>query len=39
MTTIVTLSLLQFLADNGLGELEKDLFWEKLGVEEDGLYN
>lgn len=38
MTTIVTLSLLQFLANNGLGELEKDLFWEKLGVEEEGLY-
>lgn len=38
MTMIVTLSLLQFLADNGLGELEKDLFWEKLGVEEEGLY-
>ena len=35
---IVTLSLLQYLQDNGLGVLDHNLFWEKLGLGLDGLY-
>ena len=35
---VVTLSILQFLQDNGFGVIDKDLFWEKLGLRQDGLY-
>lgn len=35
---IITLSLLKFLEDNGIGEIDKNLFWQKLGLGLDGLY-
>lgn len=38
MTPNPTLSLLQFIENNGLGEIDKDLFWQKLGTGMDGIY-
>lgn len=35
---VITLSLLQYLQDNGFGTIDKDLFWEKLGLEQNGLF-
>lgn len=35
---MITLSLLKFLENNGFGEIDKDLFWQKLGVGNIGLY-
>lgn len=35
---IVTLSLLKFLENNGLGKIDENLFWQKLGLGLDGLY-
>lgn len=35
---IITLSILQWLADNGFGTIDEDLFWEKLGLGKVGLY-
>lgn len=35
---VITLSLLQYLVDNGFGAIDDNLFWEKLGIGKDGLY-
>lgn len=35
---IITLSLLKFLEDKGLGQIDKNLFWQKLGLGLDGIY-
>lgn len=35
---MITLSLLKFLEDNGLGTIDKDLFWGKLGLGRLGVY-
>lgn len=35
---VITLSLLQWLSDNGFGTIDQDLFWEKLGLGKVGLY-
>ena len=35
---IITLSILQWLSDNGFGTIDEDLFWEKLGLGKVGLY-
>jgi hypothetical protein len=35
---VLTLSILQFLQNNGFGTIDQDLFWEKLGLGRDGLY-
>ena len=35
---IPTLSVLKLLEEKGLGKIDKDLFWEKLGLGKDGLY-
>ncbi len=35
---MITLSLLQYLEDNGFGTIDEDLFWEKLGVDAIGAY-
>lgn len=35
---MVSLSLLKLLEINGFGTIDEDLFWEKLGLNEDGLY-
>lgn len=35
---MVSLSLLKLLENSGFGTIDKDLFWEKLGIGENGLY-
>lgn len=35
---MVTLSLLKLLEDRGFGTIDKDLFWEKMGLGKEGLY-
>lgn len=35
---MVSLSLLKLLELNGFGTIDEDLFWEKLGLNEDGIY-
>lgn len=35
---MVTLSILKYLEQNGFGTIDKDLFWEKMGVGKVGLY-
>lgn len=35
---MITLSLLQFLAENGYGEIDADLFWQKLSLGKIGVY-
>lgn len=35
---MVSLSLLKLLELSGFGTIDEDLFWEKLGINEDGLY-
>lgn len=38
MKRSITLSLLKYLEDNGLGTIDENLFWEKLGVGKNGIY-
>lgn len=38
MKRSITLSLLKFLEDAGLGVIDESLFWEKLGVNAEGVY-
>lgn len=38
MSKVITLSLLQYLADNNFGTIDQSLFWEKLGLGKNGLY-
>lgn len=35
---VFTLSLLQYLADNGFGSIDTDLFWQKLTLDRKGVY-
>lgn len=35
---MVTLSILKYLENNGLGVIDKDLFWEKMGLNEIGVF-
>lgn len=35
---MITLSLLQFLQDNGFGVIDQNLFWQKLSLGEIGVY-
>lgn len=35
---MVTLQLIKLLENNGFGTIDEDLFWEKMGVGEEGLY-
>lgn len=35
---MITLSLLQFLANNGFGTVDIDLFWEKLSLNKNGIF-
>lgn len=34
---MITLSLLQYLSDNGFGSIDKDLFWQKLPLGKNGI--
>lgn len=38
MTKSITLSLLKFLENAGLGVIDETLFWEKIGVDKNGVY-
>lgn len=38
MTRSITLSLLKFLENAGLGVIDETLFWEKIGVGKNGVY-
>ena len=35
---MITLSLLQYLADNDFGEIDVDLFWQKLSLNKKGVF-
>lgn len=35
---MITLALLQFLEDNGLGKIDEDLFWQNIGLDDEGVY-
>lgn len=35
---MITLQLLQLLQNNGLGTIDVDLFWEKMGLGKEGVY-
>lgn len=35
---MITLSLLKFIENNGLGVIDQDLFWQKLTLDEVGIY-
>lgn len=35
---MVTLSILKYLENNGFGAIDQDLFWEKMGLGENGIY-
>ena len=35
---MITLALLKYLEDNGVGKIDQDLFWEKLGLDKVGIY-
>lgn len=35
---MVTLSILKYLEQNGFGEIDKSLFWEKMGLHDTGLF-
>lgn len=35
---MITLSLLKFIEDNGLGKIDTDLFWQNIGIDAEGIY-
>lgn len=35
---MIALSLLKLLQDNGLGTIDQDLFWQKMGLGKSGVY-
>ena len=35
---MITIALLQFLEDHGIGTIDTDLFWQDIGLDKDGLY-
>lgn len=35
---MITLSLLKFIENNGLGVIDQDLFWQKLTLDKVGIY-
>lgn len=35
---MITLALLKFLENNGFGKIDKDLFWQKLDLGNEGIY-
>lgn len=35
---MVSLSLLKYLENNDFGKIDENLFWEKMGIDEDGVY-
>ena len=35
---MITLALLKFIEDAGLGVIDTDLFWQNIGIDDDGVY-
>lgn len=35
---MITLSLLKYLENNGFGEIDRNLFWQKLSLDKKGIY-
>ena len=35
---MITLSLLKFIENNGLGTIDTDLFWQNIGIDSEGVY-
>lgn len=35
---MITLSLLKYIEDNGLGTIDTDLFWQNIGIDSEGVY-
>ena len=35
---MITLALLQYLENNNIGTIDKDLFWQNIGIDDEGLY-
>lgn len=35
---MITIALLQFLEDNGIGKIDQDMFWQNIGIDAEGLY-
>lgn len=35
---MITIALLQFLEDHNIGKIDEDLFWQDIGLDQDGLY-
>lgn len=35
---MITIALLQFLEDNGIGTIDQDMFWQNIGIDSEGLY-
>ena len=35
---MITIALLQFLEDNGIGKIDQDMFWQNIELDAEGLY-
>jgi len=35
---MITIALLQFLENNGIGTIDQDMFWQNIGLDAEGLY-
>ena len=35
---MITIALLQFLENNGIGTIDTDMFWQNIGTDAEGLY-
>ena len=35
---MITIALLKFLEDNNIGTIDKDLFWQNIDIDAEGLY-
>lgn len=35
---MITIALLKFLEDNLIGEIDKNMFWQNIGIDAEGLY-
>lgn len=35
---MITIALLQFLENHGIGTIDVDMFWQNIGIDDEGLY-
>lgn len=35
---MITIALLKFLEDHGIGTIDQDMFWQNIGVDSEGLF-